>query len=143
MVLRINFYKTTGQTKIFRGIMRFKIILLSVLLSPFASAQVPYNARVNALVHYHATVGTTSAVAIPSVSVIANLLSWQICADSLNASYLAVGVASDVDTDGVRLAAGDCFVCPSCTATTLTSARAKGGAAAQGYSVIQFRETAP
>lgn len=114
--------------------------LVGILTASLAHAQTFGPVRVNDVAFYRATVGTTTAEAIPDVSVIGNLLSFKVCADSANTNYLAVGEAADADTDGVRLGANQCFVCEGCLATVLKALNVKGGAAGQGYTVLQHKK---
>lgn len=115
---------------------------LALIVAPLASAQVFFsNLRVGSVVSYHTTVGTSTAAAIPSGSVSSNLLGWKICNDAVNSStYLLVGKAADVGTDGTSLAPGACFVCPNCTGSTLKAANVKGQASSNGYSVLQYKQ---
>lgn len=99
------------------------------------------NSRVGIVNHSHATVGTSSTLAIASASVSPGLLGWQICNDAVNTStYLIVGKATDVATDGVMLDKGVCFQCPNCNAQTLKLVKVKAQAAANGYSVVQYKQ---
>lgn len=121
-----------------RAIFAFAI---AFVLSVPAQAQVFFaNTRVGTVLYAHSTVGTSAADAIAPTAVGPNILAWQICADGANASYVAISTGVDPDTDGVRVKAGECFECPNCTATTLKNANVKGGAAAQGYSVLQYKQ---
>ena len=116
-------------------------VLTTLFANSTAQAQVFFaNTRVGTVNYTHAAVGTTAADAIAASSVVANMLAWKICADAGNASYVAVGTAADPDTDGVRLEAGQCMDCPNCTPSTLKDANVKGGAAAQGYAIVQYRQ---
>jgi hypothetical protein len=121
-------------------------VLLALVLmcaASLANAQVFFaNTRVGSVAHTHATVDTTTAAAIATGSVAANLLGWQLCNDAVNASstYLLVGKATDVATDGVMLAKGQCFVCPNCTGATLKLIKVKGQGATNGYSIIQYKQ---
>jgi hypothetical protein len=125
-----------------------RVCYLLLALSSFltvalkSQAQVFFsNTRVSNVIFSHATVGTSSADAIADASVLPNLLAWKICNDAVNTStYMFVGEASDVGTDGVSLAPGTCFECPNCNAATLKAARVKGQAASNGYSVVQFKQ---
>ena len=113
-----------------------------ILAAPFANAQVFFsNLRVSNTFFSHTTVGTTTAAAISSSSVSPGLLGWKICNDAVNTStYLLVGEAADVATDGRMLGPGKCFECPNCTPATLKAAKVKAQAAANGYSVVQFKQ---
>jgi hypothetical protein len=117
-------------------------LVLSVVLAQAASAQVFFsNTRVGSVVQTHATIGTTAAVAIASASVSPNLLAWSICNDAVNTStYLYVGKATDPTTDGTQLAPGACYACPNCLPATLKAVKIVGQAAANGYSVIQYKQ---
>lgn len=95
--------------------------------------------RVTRVTNYHATVGTTTAAAIATVST--DVIGWEICNDAVNTStFLAVGQAADVSTDGVVLGLGQCFKCPNCTNALLKLMKVEGQAASNGYSVIQYRK---
>lgn len=123
--------------------MRFIFSLIALLLfSTLASAQAFFpNTRVGSLTHYRTTVSTTTADAIPSASVVGNLLGWQICNDAVNTStYLFVGKAADAATDGVQLDKGQCFQCPNCTSATLKLMKVKAQAASNGYAVLQYKQ---
>lgn len=129
----------------FRYHVRFwAMALVSLLLAAIpAQAQVVFfqNTRVGSLVNYHTTVGTTTALAIPSASVSTAILGWQICNDAVNTStYLLVGKAADVATDGVQLDKGQCFLCQNCNQATLKATKVKAQAASNGYSVTQFKQ---
>ncbi len=98
------------------------------------------NTRSGKVEFYHTTVGTSTALAIPSASVGGNVLSWKICNDAVNTStYLLVGKAVDVSTDGVMLDKGQCFECLNCKEATLKLMKVEGQASSNGYSVIQYR----
>ncbi len=118
------------------------LVLTIVGLSTVASAQVYYsNVRIGSLIHTHTTVGTSTTAAISSGSVGSNLLGWKICNDAVNTStYLYVGKASDVATDGVQLDKGACLECPNCTRATLLLMKVKAQAADNGYSVVQYKQ---
>lgn len=119
-----------------------KLLLGAALLCISSVSQAQgYASRIARLEFYHATVGTTTALAIPSVSVGGNVVAWKVCNDAVNAStFLAVGEAADVSSDGVMLPLGACFECPNCKGDTLKLIKVEGQAAANGYSVIQYRE---
>lgn len=115
--------------------------VVAALVSSVCHAQVFFaNTRVGTVLYAHATVGTTAADAISSSAVGTNILAWKVCADSANGNYLALSTGADPDTDGVRLLAGECFECPNCTPKTLRDLNVKGGAASQGYSVVQYKQ---
>lgn len=96
--------------------------------------------KVTKVTNYHATVGATTALAIPAASVGGNGVGFDICNDTLNVStYMFVGQAADVSTDGVKLAPGACFKCEACSASVLKIMKVLGQAAANGYSVVQYR----
>ena len=121
----------------------FRRLVLALVVSVFAlpvTAQTVDQARINNATFTRAVVGPVTAVAIPPLSVIGNLLGFRVCADSTNTSYVAVGTAADVDTDGVRLGPNQCFACDGCLAVVLKSIKVKGGAAAQGYAVVQYKK---
>lgn len=102
----------------------------------------PIDARFTSISFYRASVGTTGALAIPSGSVLPGVLGWRICNDGVPgaSTWLDVGRAADPSTDGVRLAAGKCFECLQCTAALLKATYVEGQAAANGYSVHQFKQ---
>jgi hypothetical protein len=128
------------------SVVRTLLALVATLVAATLMATVPAQAqtvvsavRIGSTTAYRTTVGTTTALAIPSASVLPGLSGWRLCADSANTNYLAIGKASDVDTDGVRLGAGQCFACDNCSPSTLKLSKVKGGAASQGYGVVQFK----
>lgn len=126
----------------FKRIVSFLFLsaLLAISFNPSAQAQTSAPKAAN-IEFYHATVGTTTAKAIPSVSLKSAVIHWQICNDAVNTStYLLVGEATDVATDGVSLAPGACVKCDACTMASLDKIKVKGQAAANGYSVVQFRQ---
>ena len=125
----------------FVAALAFNLVLVFAGSQP-AGAQVFFaNSRVNTVNHYHETVGTSTTLAISSSSVSSSLLGWQICNDAVNTStYLYVGKASDVATDGVQLDKGQCYVCPNCNSGSLKLAKLKAQAASNGYSVVQFKQ---
>lgn len=126
----------------FSLVFRIMAVLALTLATQFADAQVFFsNTRVSNVIYSHSTVGTTTADAIADASVLPNLLAWKICNDAVNTStYLLLGEAADVATDGVSLAPGSCFECPNCNPATLKAIKVKGQAADNGYSVIQFKQ---
>jgi hypothetical protein len=86
------------------------------------------------------TQGVSSAVAIASASIVAGLEGWKICNYAVNTStWLAVGKATDTETDGVRLGKGKCVECLSCTPDSLRRVRVSAQASANDYAVIQFK----
>lgn len=125
---------------------RLRALILSMfafaLAATAAQGQVFFsNLRVANVIPSHTTVGTSTAAAISSASVLPGLLAWKICNDAVNTStYLLVGEASDVSTDGVMLDKGQCFECPNCNAATLKLIRVEGQAASNGYSVVQYKQ---
>lgn len=118
------------------------IALFGIMAASSAHAQVFFaNTRVGNVLYSHSTVGTSTALAISASSVSPGLLAWKICNDAVNTStYLLLGEASDVSTDGVSIAPGSCFECPNCNAATLKLIKVEGQAASNGYSVIQFKQ---
>ena len=118
------------------------LALILICAASMAHAQVFFsNTRVGAVTQSHSTVGTSTTAAISSGSVAANLLAWQLCNDAVNTStYLLVGKATDVATDGVMLGKGQCFVCPNCTGATLKLIKVKGQDASNGYSILQYKQ---
>ncbi len=122
----------------------FKYIALvfALFAMPFAAhAQQFYsNVKASRISTYHTTVGTSTAAAIPSASVGGNLISFKICNDAVNTStYLLVGLAVDVSTDGLMLDKGQCYECPNCSAAILKLLKVEAQAASNGYSVVQYR----
>lgn len=121
----------------------FRILFALVaflITSSIAVAQVALGpVKVGSTTHAHATIGTSAAVAIAPASVVPGLLGWQLCADAGNTNTVIVGKAVDPASDGMVLAANMCFVCQNCSMATLKAINVKGGAAAQGYSVVQFK----
>jgi hypothetical protein len=123
------------------GKVLFAIALL--LVASFAQADFfSSSSRVGTVVSYHAMVDTTTALAIPSVSVVGDLYSFQVCNDPVNASstYLQLGLATDVTTDGIRLGLGQCFVCDNCKPSILKLLKVEGQGATNGYSVLQYKK---
>lgn len=130
-----------GARRAVRALFAALIAMLAVSFSTTSMAQVFFaNTRVGTVVYKHTTVGVVAADAIAAADVSANLLAWKLCADGANTSYIAVSTGVDPDVDGVRVAAGECYECPNCTATTLKNANVKSGAAAQGYSTLQYKQ---
>jgi len=117
------------------------VILALVALVFSGSVALADGIRIGKLSNYHATVGTATALAIPAVDVGGNVQSWKICNDAINTStYLLVGQAVDVSTDGTAILPNTCFVCENCTSALLKLMKVEGQAAANGYSVIQYRQ---
>jgi hypothetical protein len=115
-------------------------VVVGMLVAGNALAQSFSPVKVTKLTSYHATVGTATALAIPAVSVGGNGTGFQICNDAVNTStYLFVGQAADVSTDGVMLGLGQCYVCEGCSSALLKAMKVLGQAAANGYSVVQYR----
>ena len=97
--------------------------------------------RIGTVLYSHSTVGTSAQDAIASGSVDRLTFGWDICHDGGSASaYLAVSTGVDPDTDGVRVATGECYVCPNCGGKALRNTNVKGSAAATGYSVVQRKQ---
>ena len=122
---------------------RFFIVLLAVFaLTGVANAQQFFaNSRISTVTQSNDAVGTSAAVAIAPASVGGNLLSFKICNDPINTStYLYVGQATDPSTDGVMLDKGQCFVCENCKGSVLKSMRVIAQAAANNYSIVQYRQ---
>jgi hypothetical protein len=107
-----------------------------------ASAQQYFSPdRTASVVQTRATVGTTTAAAISPSSVAGSLLSFSVCNDAVNTStYLLVGQAVDVSTDGVMLGLGQCFECVNCKSDVLKALKVEGQAASNGYTVIQYKK---
>lgn len=124
--------------------LRSLIILFVSLLfvSEIGLSQVFFaNTRVGKMDYAHSTVGTTAQEAIAAASVGGNLLTWAICHDAESSStYLAISDGADPATDGVRVAPGECHMCPNCNPQTLKDINVKGQAAGTGYSVTQWRQ---
>ena len=99
------------------------------------------DSRISSISTYHTTVGATTALAIASSSVVGNVYGFKICNDPVNATstYLAVGLATDVSTDGARLGLGECYVCENCKPAILKLLKVEGQGASNGYSVVQFK----
>lgn len=118
--------------------------LLSLLLahSGPSQAQVFFsNLRVSNAIFTHSTVGTSTAAAISPSAVSPGLLGWKICNDAVNTStYLLVGEAVDVSTDGRMLGPGKCHECPNCSPATLKAVKVEAQAASNGYSVVQYKQ---
>lgn len=115
-----------------------KTIILFIL---FLGSQIAFSQigrQLGSVDYQHSTVGTTAQDATGTV--VDRLKGWEICHDAGSASaYLAISDGADPDTDGVRIAPGDCFKCLECSEKTLKDANVKGSAAATGYAVIQFK----
>jgi len=89
----------------------------------------------------HSTVGVAAQLAIASADVKADLHGFSICVDKeATATYFAIGEAVDPLTDGVRIGAGQCFMCNFCSGKILRLLRVVAQAASTGYSVTQFRQ---
>lgn len=115
--------------------------LIAALFLTVSVAHADYLPRVGSLSMYHGTVGTTAADAIPAASVSGVLVSFKVCNDAVNTStFLIVGKAADPATDGKTLLPGACFVCENCKPSILKGLKVKGQAAANGYSVIQYKQ---
>jgi hypothetical protein len=85
--------------------------------------------------------GVSSSYAVLSTDVISNVMGYRICNHSANTStWMAVGKETDTETDGIRLKAGQCFDCPSCTGKLLKETKVSSQAASNDYSVIQFKQ---
>jgi hypothetical protein len=85
------------------------------------------------------TQGVSSTRAIADADLLGNSVLWKICNDSTNTStWLAVGEATDTETDSVRLGKGACFECKFCRNAQLKLMRVSAQAASNGYSVIQY-----
>jgi len=117
------------------------IVGLAVLLAPAANAAwFAENTKIKSVTPYHATVGTTTAAAIPSASVLGGIYRFDVCNDAVNTStYLALGMDTDVSDDGIRLAPGQCFVCENCKPSILKLLKVEGQAADNGYSIFQYK----
>jgi hypothetical protein len=124
-----------------RKILAFLAAFLFVCSTAFAQDMFTYQTKTAAIDTYHTTVGTTTAAAIPSASVYSNIIGFKICNDPVNATstYLQLGLATDVTTDGIRLALGSCFECANCKSAILKLLKVEGQGASDGYSVIQYR----
>ncbi len=110
--------------------------------SSIANANVVFfdDTRITDVTVTRGTVGTSTGVALAAASIGGNIRAWKICNDAVNTStFLLVGKAVDVTTDGVELDKGQCFECPNCTKATLEAMRVEAQASSNGYSVIQYR----
>jgi hypothetical protein len=88
-----------------------------------------------------ATDGVNAVAAIAGGSIIGNLRGFQVCNDAVNTStYMIIGWASTVNPLGRRIAPGDCFVCDECKVSILSNMKVAAQAAANGYSVVQFKK---
>jgi hypothetical protein len=86
------------------------------------------------------TQGVSASAAVVSASIVPALAGWKICNYAINTStWLAVGKATDTETDGIRLGKGKCLECLSCTAGSLRALKVSAQAAANDYAVIQFK----
>lgn len=96
--------------------------------------------RIDTVTYYHSTVGGTAADAIPAMNLVSGLKGWRICHDAGSSSdWLAISVGADPATDGIRIAAGACYVCDECGFAALKNANVKASAASTGYSVLQLK----
>lgn len=87
------------------------------------------------------TQGVSGAVAIAAADVVPGLMGWRICNYAVNTStWLAVGETIDPETDGLRLGKGKCYDCPSCSPQSLKDIKLSSQAAANDYSVTQFKQ---
>ena len=87
------------------------------------------------------TQGLLGSAAIASGSILPGVLGWRVCNHSSNAStWLAIGQATDPETDGVRIAPATCIDCPSCTPGALGALKVSSQAASNYYTVVQFRD---
>lgn len=120
----------------------FFLILVTSLLAGQAHAQNFFGSDSMSKVEiYRTVVGTSTAAAIPAASIGKSLVSWKICNDAVNTStYLLVGKAVDVSSDGVMLGKGACVECMQCKAGTLEAMKVEAQAASNGYTVIQYRK---
>jgi len=57
-----------------------------------------------------------------------------------NGSYIQLSSSADPSTDGIQVGPNECFTCPNCTPKLLKDLNVIAGAAATGYSVIQYRQ---
>lgn len=123
--------------------MRSLFIFLLLSLTNLAYADVYFMSKMgmNQVEAYHSTVGVAAQAIIPTGSIKADIQGFSVCVDAeATATYFAIGKAVDPLTDGVRIGAGQCFVCSSCTSKILRVLRGVAQAANTGYSVIQFRQ---
>lgn len=117
--------------------LKFIAVLLTFLSASIAIAD---GRRIGVVLYEHSTVGTTAQDAISSSNVDRTLKGWRICHDAGSANaYLAISTGSDPATDGVRIAAAQCYQCDECGAQALIDANVKGSAASTGYSVQQLK----
>jgi hypothetical protein len=116
-------------------------LFISLFFVEIKAQQFFSNSRIRSISQYHSTIGTTTGDAILASSVGGDILGWSICNDAVNTStYLLVGQAVDVSTDGTSLDKGECFTCENCTGTILKAMNVEAQAADNGYSVIQYRK---
>jgi hypothetical protein len=123
-----------------RKILAMIVGLLVVSSLAFGQDLFTYQTKTATISTYHTDVGTTTALAIPSASVYSNIIGFKVCNDHVNTStYLQLGLATDVTTDGIRLDKGKCFECGNCKSAILKLLKVEGQAATNGYSVVQYR----
>lgn len=86
------------------------------------------------------TQGVSAVVPIAAANVLPGLLAWKICNDPDNGSsdWLDIGETT-AQTDGTRIAEGECYDCPNCTAQTLKDVRLSSEGGSNGYTVIQLK----
>lgn len=86
------------------------------------------------------TQGVSGSLALAASALLPSALGWRICNAAINSStWLAVGKTTDPEVDGVRLGPGKCFDCPACTKAALGAVKLSAQAAADAYSVVQFK----
>jgi len=121
---------------------KFFLLCLSFFVSSIAFAQVvQYNERITRITNYQATVGTATADAIATATIGKDVVGWKICNNAVNTStYLLVGQATDVSTDGMMLDKGQCLDCVNCTSALLDLMKVEGQAADNGYSIVVYRK---
>lgn len=87
------------------------------------------------------TQGVSSSLAIAPSSILPAVLGWRICNASANTStWMAVGKATDTETDGARIKPGACYECPTCSPSDLRLAKVSAQAASNAYAVVQFKQ---
>lgn len=117
------------------------LVALFFVAAPLQAQVFFSNLRVSNAIYTHSTVGTSTALAISASAVSPGLLGWKLCNDAVNTStYLLVGEAVDVSTDGRMLGPGKCHECPNCSPATLKAVKVEAQAASNGYSIVQYKQ---
>jgi hypothetical protein len=119
---------------------RFSLLVLLLALLEPSYALASLGRRIGRIIYAHSTVGTTAQDALPAVQVDRSLVGWRVCHDAgSTATYLAMSTGADPATDGLRIAAGQCYQCDECGAQALIDLNVKADAASTGYSVLQLK----